>query len=240
MKTLDVVAIGVNAALYAVFGYLTNLGIVTPLIGVVRFWPSVIIPAVFAIIFGPMVGGIGAAIGIFISDMLMHGNVLLSLIAGVPANFVAFFLVGYIGRKKISNQFVVATTILGLLIGCSSLWLYSIGRLDIATAGLFTGVCVLSALLTLAISIIWPTRRSYGVASTVGLTVGSAMIGIGVWGFSQIFMLPSGENALPIYASVVWFIWTYATEIPFLIVLVPPIMKACYAAFPRFKPPSEQ
>jgi len=45
---------------------------------------------------------------------------------------------------------------------------------------------------------------------------------------------------LPIYASVVWFIWTYATEIPFLIVLVPPIMKACYAAFPRFKPPSEQ
>jgi len=240
MKTLDLVATGVNAALYAVFGYLTYLGIFAPLIGVVRFWPSVIIPAVFAIIFGPLVGGLGAAIGIFISDMLIHGNALLSLVAGVPSNFVAFFLVGHIGRRQIGNRVVVASAMLGVLVGASSLWLYSIGRLDVATAGLFAAICILSALATLIISAVWPTRRSYGVASIVGLAVGSAMIGIGVWGFSKIFMLPSGETDLPFYASILWFIWTYATEIPFLILLVPPIVKACYAAFPRFKPSADR
>ncbi len=235
MKTLDIVAAGVSAALYAGFGYLTYLGIFTPVIGVVRFWPSVIIPAVFGILFGPLVGGFGAAIGIFISDMLIHGNALLSLIAGVPSNFVGFFLVGYIGRKQVSNQIVLATTGIGVLIGVSSLWLYSTGFLDATTAGLFAGVCIFSALLTLAISMIWPKRRSYGVASIVGLAVGSAMVGIGVWGFSKMFVLPSGETNLSFYASILWFIWTYATEIPFLILLVPPIMKACYAAFPRFE-----
>jgi len=57
MKTLDVAMIGVSAALYAIVGYLTNLGIVSPLVGVVRFWPSVIVPAAFAVLFGPWVGG---------------------------------------------------------------------------------------------------------------------------------------------------------------------------------------
>jgi hypothetical protein len=88
----------------------------------------------------------------------------------------------------------------------------------------------------MVISVIWPNRKSYGVACVLGLLAGSAIIGIGVWGFSQIFMLPSGETNLPFYASILWFVWTYATEIPFLVVLVPPILKACYSAFPRLRP----
>jgi len=239
MKTLDIVAAGVSAALYAGFGYLTHLGIFAPIVGVVRFWPSVIIPAVFAIIFGPIVGGIGAAIGIFISDMLIHGNALLSLIAGVPSNFLGFYLVGYIGRREVSNRIVWASALVGALAGVSSFWLYSIGYLDLTTAGLFLSVSVLSSIIALGIAILWPARRSYGIACIVGLLVGSAIVGIGVWGFSRMFVLPSGETKLSIYAAILWFIWTYATEIPFLIVLVPPILKACFAAFPRFRPHGE-
>ena len=68
-----------NGALYATLGYMTFLGLFAPIVGVVRFWPGVFVPAVFAVLFGPVVGGVGASIGIFISDMLVHGNALLSL-----------------------------------------------------------------------------------------------------------------------------------------------------------------
>lgn len=35
-----------NATLYAVFGYMTFLGIFAPIVGIVRFWgPAVVIPA---------------------------------------------------------------------------------------------------------------------------------------------------------------------------------------------------
>ena len=66
--------IAVCAALYAIVGYFTNLGVVSPVVGVVRFWPSVIVPAVFAVLFGPWVGGIGAAIGIFFADIIYPGH----------------------------------------------------------------------------------------------------------------------------------------------------------------------
>ena len=45
--------IGVSAALYAIVGVLTNMGLVAPVVGVVKFWPAVIIPGVFAVLFGP-------------------------------------------------------------------------------------------------------------------------------------------------------------------------------------------
>ena len=66
--------------------------------GEVRFWPQVVIPAVFAVIFGPWVGGFGAALGIFVNDLVLGGNPLLSLLAGVTSNFVAFWLIGYIAN----------------------------------------------------------------------------------------------------------------------------------------------
>jgi uncharacterized membrane protein len=66
-RTLIMILTSLNATLYTVIGYLTYSGIV--IMGV-RFWPAVVIPAVFTVLFGPIVGGVGAAIGIFISDML--------------------------------------------------------------------------------------------------------------------------------------------------------------------------
>jgi len=236
MKALDIIAISMNAALYAGFGYLTHLGLFTPVIGVVRFWPAVVIPGVFANIFGPMVGGIGAALGIFVSDLLIHGNALLSLLVGVPSNFVGFYLVGYIGAKKIKESFMLAGVSFNAVFALFSFWLFTQGFLDSFIAYLFIGVCLFSILLVSVVSYLWPDWRSVGIASIIGLSVGSAIIGLGVWGFSYLFPLPTGETALPFQAAVSWFIWTYATEIPFLVALVPPILKASYIAYPRLKP----
>ncbi len=236
MKSQDLIATSLNAALYAGFGYLTYLGVFTPIIGVVRFWPAVIIPAVFANLFGPMVGGVGAAIGIFISDMLIHGNALLSLLVGVTSNFVAFYLVGYIGQKNLKEPFILTSGVFGLILALISFWLLTQGYLNSFTSYLFIMICIFSVVLALVINYIWPDWRSVGIGSIIGLSVGSAIIGLGIWVFSQFFILPSGETSLPFQASFLWFIWTYATEIPFLVTLVPPILKACYMAFPRLKP----
>ena len=104
MEPKDIVLSGICGALYAVVGYLIYvlLPIMAPGIGVVRFWPSVVIPAVFAVLFGPMVGGLGGAIGIFISDTLIHGDPLLSLTVGVTSNFIGFYFIGLISRKSIN------------------------------------------------------------------------------------------------------------------------------------------
>lgn len=238
MKALDIALVAVNTALYAGVGYL--LYFVFPLfcpgVSVVRFWPVVIIPAVFAVLFGPLVGGLGAAFGIFISDMLVHGNVLLSLVAGVTSNFVGFYLIGYISRRKIYwSRLLIA---LGL--GCLALAYVSFVWLEFEVAALFTGIIIGSFLVLIIVGYLWPKWRSFELASTIGLLVGSTIIGFTVWAFSQFFILPSGEIQLPLYASLVWLVWTFATEIPFLILLGPPIMEACYKAFPSLKPKREE
>jgi uncharacterized membrane protein len=115
MKTLQVAMIGVSAALYAIVGILTNIGIVSPVVGVVKFWPAVIIPAIFAVLFGPWVGGTSAAIGIFISDMIQpgHGIAFLSLTVGVPSNFAAFYLIGLFSRKNMKWRNIILALIIG-------------------------------------------------------------------------------------------------------------------------------
>ena len=101
-KAFDVALVALDAALYAALGYLfyAILPITTPGLGLVRFWPPVVIPAVFAAVFGPRVGALGAGIGIFIGDMMIHGNALLTLMAGVPSNMVMFAIIGYMVNKK--------------------------------------------------------------------------------------------------------------------------------------------
>jgi uncharacterized membrane protein len=245
MKTLDVAMIGVSAALYAIVGYLTNLGIVSPLVGVVRFWPSVIVPAAFAVLFGPWVGGISAAIGIFISDMVHpgHGIALLSLTVGVPSNFAGFFLIGLISRRNMKWRNIA----IALVVGSAALtgmivYLLSIEALTIDVAALFLGVLFASCAIVIGFGLWKPELKSYGMASVVGLFVGSAYIGFGLWAYSQFLPLPltGWERNAPLYASLLWLVWTFATEIPFLVTIVPPILKACYQAFPSLAPQREE
>lgn len=244
MQTLKVTMAAINAALYAAVGYLTFLGIFAPPpVGVVRFWPVVIIPGVFAALFGPWVGGAGAAIGIFASDMVIHGNALLSMTVGVPANFVGFFLLGYISKKKINLKRLAPVLILGALTIAAGVYSIMVlpetfaftGLSTTDSAILFLGVVGGSFLLMIIIAFLQPEWKSYGVASVVGLGAGSAIIGLGLWAFTQFFKI-FGLFQVPFYFSLLWFVWTFTTEIPFLLLLGPPILRACYRAFPSLAP----
>jgi uncharacterized membrane protein len=244
MKALDVAMIGICAALYAVIGRLTDLGIT---VGGVAFWPAAVIPAVFAVLFGPWTGGIGAAIGIFIRDMLFHGDALLSLSAGVTANFAGFFIIGYVSRTNLNWKKVSISILLGSIIILVGLLLPTFllpaetqiytGLSSMESIILFVITVVASILIIMVVAKFWPEWRNYGVGSVMGLGVGSAIIALVVWAYSQIFFSPQGYFKSPIPSTFmpIIFVWTFATEIPFILLLGPPIIKACYKAYPSLK-----
>jgi hypothetical protein len=243
MKTIDIAMIGVSAALYALVGILTNMGIVTPVVGVVKFWPAVIVPGIFAVLFGRWVGGIGAAIGIFVSDMIQpgHGIALLSLTVGCTSNFAGFYLIGWISRKNMNWR----NLILLLIVGSAALtgmigYLFMINQLDLGLVAMFLGILYACVVIVIGFGLWKPEWKNYGLASVIGLLVGSAIIGFGLWAYSQILPLPltGMERNAPLYASVSWLVWTFATEIPFLVIIVPPVVKVCYRAFPFLAPPN--
>jgi hypothetical protein len=261
LKALDITLIAVNAALYAAVGYVLYaiFPFVCPTVGGVRFWPVVVIPATFSVLFGPMVGGGGAAIGIFISDMLIHGDPLLSLTAGVTSNLVCFGLIGYLSRLNLNWK----KAFLGLGVGVAIL--ATLGYLAATPENVINyfstpeskisveqalwniffvlAIFIISYAIAIAVGYVRPKWRSFGVASVIGSIVGSGIIGIGVWGYTQFFTMPAaigGAHNLPYYAGLILFAWTFATEIPFMIVLVPPIVEACQKAFPSLKTKREE
>ncbi|PVX27222.1 MAG: hypothetical protein CW716_03415, partial [Candidatus Bathyarchaeum sp.] len=245
MKTMDVAMIGVSAALYALVGIITNLGIIAPVVGVVKFWPAVIVPGIFAVLFGPWVGGIGAAIGIFVSDMVQpgHGIALLSLTVGCTSNFAGFFIVGWISRMNLKWRDILIMLAAGSIALTGMIgYVFSIGQLTFDVMAMFLGVLLASDAIVVAFGLWKPEWRTYGLASVIGLMVGSAIIGFGLWAYSQVAVLPLTimEGTAPLYASFVWLVWTFATEIPFLVALVPPIAKVCYRAFPFLVAPKQK
>ena len=111
--------ISVNAALYAVAIAVTS-PIPTPW-GVGHFRPGVVIPAFFSVVFGPFIGGVGAAIGCFIGDFALSffglTTPLLSLIAGVPGNMIGFYVLGYLTSKRRSLSAFIISSFIALFIG---------------------------------------------------------------------------------------------------------------------------
>lgn len=118
-NALKISLISISAALYAVAIALTSF-IPTPW-GVGNFRPGVLIPAFFAIVYGPFIGGVGAAIGCFIGDFALSlfnlTNPVLSLMAGVPANFVGFYLLGWLFSRHPSWSSFIISSFTALVIG---------------------------------------------------------------------------------------------------------------------------
>jgi len=229
MKAIGVAGLALNIALYVAVGYIFY-SLIPISYGGVRFWPPVIVPAVFAVVFGPWVGGIGAAVGIFISDAIFGNNLLLSLMAGVTSNFVAFFLIGYIAKKKIRWATPVVAygiaTILFMWIGYAytglTFW-YKIAFMSVAAAcyGIF---------LVPVVFLRNSRWRGFEVGSIVGMLLGAAIIGVTVPVFTQLFTPAATPFTAPI--ALTTFFFTFFTEIPFIIILGPPIITAVYGAFP--------
>ena len=237
MKTQDIaVQVGVCAALYAVFGRLTA-GVTFLGVG---FLPAVVIPAVFAVLYGPWVGGVGGAIGIFIRDLLVHGNALLSLTAGVPANFILFFLIGYLAHRNMDMKKTVAASVIvavGLLVPSlvflPNFTAYTgLSSLEFILALFFTVILSLAVICVVALR--WTQWRSFAIASVVAQAIAAGLLSVTVWAVSPLFLSYFGKP-FPITYVLPLFVWTFATEIPFILLVGPPIVQACYRAFPSLE-----
>ena len=235
-KTQDIAIIGICAALYAAVGILTaNITFFG-----VGFLPAVVIPAIFAVLYGPWIGGLSGALGIFIRDLFVHGNAGLSLVAGVPPNFILFFLIGYITYRNVGLKQVltgVAAVAVGLLVP-TIIFLPELASFTGLSTEVFLLTFVLTILLSLAVigavAIRWKEWRSYAIASVIGQAVGAGLLSVTVWAVSP-FFLSYFQTAFPASYIIPLFVWTFATEIPFILLAGPPIIKACYRAFPSLK-----
>jgi uncharacterized membrane protein len=240
-RAFNIAIMALCAALYTVIGYLTSFGLS---FGGVAFWPAAFVPAIFAVLFGPWEGGVGAAIGIFIRDVIVIGQPLLSLTVGVPANFAAFFLIGYFAHRKLDQKKTLFSLIIGVGVMLAGLLLptvffpsESVGYTKLSTETiviLFSGLMAVSFILFAGIAKYWKEFRSFSVGSIIGMAVGAMIVAIGVWAYSQLFYGPNGYFTLPLSASFasVIFVWTFVTEIPFVLLIVPPVVKATRGAFP--------
>jgi len=111
------------AALYAIVNILTS-PIRTPW-GVGEFRPGVVIPAFYALVFGPVPAAIGAGVGSFIGDMVSlvatgASNPLLAIVAGGIGNFLGFLVLGWVYQKIRGWKGFILGTTSGLFAG--NLW----------------------------------------------------------------------------------------------------------------------
>jgi len=236
-SALQVAMASLNAALYAATGALWTLFPVT-LFGV-RFWPQVFVPGAFAVLFGPWVGGVGAAVGIFIADVVYgHHDALLSLLVGVPSNLVGFALLGYLSRKPLKSAARVGSITAGVA-AAVILVAYGAYAFSGSTLSMLAGV---GAVVVVLVAVPYLARSSWAqvqAASSIGLAVGSLIIGLGIVAYSSFFIMPQvlglGSGALPIAFAYGTTLWTYLSEIPFLLILTPPIVKAVRATLPSLR-----
>jgi len=235
----------VNAAVYFGIGALWTT---FPLMVFgVRFWPQVFAPATFSILFGPWVGGVGAAIGIFLADVIYgHHDAFLSLLVGVPSNFVGFFVIGWLTNhplKGLTRRVVIGLSLViqplyavALVVGLYLLF----GVSTIGSPTSYLGVAGLIVVLVLISLIILRNRwADFEAAASIGLAVGTGIIGVGIVIYSAIFGLPVavGLGTKPLAGAFVYLVAasSYFTEIPFMVLLTPPVAAACRAAFPSLR-----
>lgn len=113
--SLEVAQSATCAVLYAMGFYLTAY--TSSPWGSGQFRPAVVIPAIFATLFGPFVGGIGAALGTLVADSVKHGELYVrSLVSAVPGNFIGFYLFGWLMRRRFSWENFVKTSQVTLFI----------------------------------------------------------------------------------------------------------------------------
>jgi len=236
-SALQVAATSLNAALYAAVGALWTLFPIT--VFGVRFWPQVFVPGAFAVLFGPWVGGVGAAVGIFVADLVYgHHDPLLSLLVGVPSNFAMFWLIGYLSNRRMTGAQRRVMIAAG---GVIPVVLVAYGLFAFSGSSALT-VLVLGVAMVALVIIPYLARSQWAdiqAASSIGQGIGSIIVGLGIVAYSSLFLMPQalglGSNPLPLMFAYGTALWTYMSEIPFLLVIVPPIVRAARTAFPSLR-----
>jgi hypothetical protein len=125
--TVKVSMIAITAALYAVGKAITGPIPFPYTVGEVLI--AVFIPAFFVVVSDTLPTAIGAGIGTFLGDYFVRTTPVISLVAGVPANFVAILLFGFFVKRYRSWSAFVAATVafvtLGNLIAAVNVVLYA-------------------------------------------------------------------------------------------------------------------
>jgi hypothetical protein len=229
-----------NAAVYAGTGALWTIFPIT--VYGIRFWPQVFVPATFSVLFGAWTGGVGAAIGIFLADVIYgHHDALLSLLVGVPSNFLGFFIIGWLTNRSegasAKRFMIILSLLIPVVLVAYGIYLLAGPTLFVTPQLLvaFVGLIVVVAILGLAV--VRNKWANFEAAASIGLGIGSVIIGIGIVAYSSFFTLPAvvGTGTLPVSVIYAATTFTYLSEIPFLVLLTPPIVAACRAAFPSLR-----
>jgi hypothetical protein len=108
------------AALYTVAIAITAF-VPTPW-GVGQFRPGVVIPVIYAFLGGSLVAGVGAAVGTLLGSFILQAagtglGPFGSLVSGVPANFIGFYLLGMFVSKYKSWKGFIFGSFVSLMIG---------------------------------------------------------------------------------------------------------------------------
>ena len=225
-SALQVATASLNAALYAALGALWTLFPLT--VFGVRFWPQVFVPGAFAVLFGPWVGGVGAAAGVFIADVIYgHHDALLSLLVGVPSNFACFSLIGYISRRSMKGAQRPVLIAVGVAVPVVMI-VYALYAFSWSVAATLV---MLGVVVVLLVAVPYMARSRWAeveAASSIGLALGSGIIGFGIVAYSSFFVMPEvlglGSSPLPLVFAIGAMLWTYMSEIPFLVAITPPIV----------------
>lgn len=182
MRAVSVAGASLCAVLYAVGSFATAY-IQSPW-GFGQFRPAVVIPAVFAAVFGPWPAGVGAAVGTLIADSVKHGSLYLpSITAAVPGNFIGFYILGRLVYGRFSWRRFILSSVLMLVVA------------NLVVAFLYT-----------------PTIYLLG------------------------FLPKTLEARSLILFSLALTVWWFATMLPFMLFLTPPLIRAVSHAAPSMVP----
>ena len=240
--SLQLATTAINAALYAGVGALWTAFPIT--VFGVRFWPQVFVPGAFSVLFGPWTGGVGAAIGIFLADVLYgHHDALLSFLVGVPSNFVGFFLLGWLTNRRPSGLakrlLLLVSLLIPIVLAAYGFYLFTAPTALSNPQFLIALVGLMAVLVILGFVLSRNRWADFEVAASIGLGLGSLVIGFGLVAYSSFFTMPAvlglGSTPLPVAFIYSTTAFTYLSEIPFLLVLTPPVVAASRAAFPSLR-----
>jgi hypothetical protein len=112
---IKIAIIVITTVLYAIGKWITAF-IPTPW-GVGELLVGIFLPAYMAVTSDTLSVAIGAGLGTFVGDFFVQTNPTLSLIAGVPANFLAFLFFGWFVKKYKSWPAFVAATVIFVSLG---------------------------------------------------------------------------------------------------------------------------
>ena len=145
LSTKEIAGIILCAALYFTAILLTAY---IPTGFIIQFRPAIVIPAIFAVVMSPWVGGTGAALGTFTASIIRYGTPILTIFSGTPGNFLGFLTLGYVTKMLTRRYHWVSVYVVGAI-------LYSL----VSSAVIAVGLYFLATVVGLTMVAKWTTLQ---------------------------------------------------------------------------------